>query len=137
MAVGVYGSVRGADVTPDDVEIFYHYTSSRDKLGDNTLIKLDSQEVLIPTDNPNKTQSGVVGREIFGGLYTLKLPTDVFGLAGFYTIIIKPIEIRTKIVDSGILSAFPNIKGILFDIATIPANFTNKFENNGLVGYRI
>ncbi len=137
MANGVYGTIRGADVTPEDVEIFYHYTATRDTLGDNTLIKLNASEILIPTDNPNKVQSGVTGREIFGGLYTLKLPSTVFGLAGFYTIVIKPIEIRTKIVDSGILSAYPNIKGILFDIATIPTDFTNKFENNGLVGYRI
>jgi hypothetical protein len=35
------------------------------------------------------------------------------------------------------LSAYPDIKGILFDISTIPTNFVNRFENDGLVGYRI
>jgi hypothetical protein len=88
-------------------------------------------------DNPNKVQSGISGFEIFGGMYTLKLPVAQFGVKGFYSIIIKPIEIRTKIVDCGVLSAYPDIKGILFDISTIPTNFISKFENNGLVGYRI
>jgi hypothetical protein len=137
MATGTYGVVRPADVTPDDVEIFYHYTPSRDKPGNNSLIKLNSNEVLIKMDNPNKVQSGISGFEIFGGMYTLKLPVAQFGVKGFYSIIIKPVEIRTKIVDCGVLSAYPDIKGILFDISTIPTNFINKFENNGLVGYRI
>ncbi len=137
MATGTYGIVRPADITPDDVEVFYHFTPSRDVIGNSNLIKLDSNEVLLKMDNPNKVQSNVTGFEIFGGMYTLKLPVASFGTKGFYTIIIKPIEIRTKIVDCGVLSAFPDIKGLLFDIATIPANFANKFENNGLVGYRI
>jgi len=137
MATGVYGIVRPADITPDDVEVFYHFTPSRDKVGNTTLIKLDSNDVLIKIDNPNKVQSNVTGFEIFGGMYTLKLPAATFGVKGFYTIIIKPVEIRTKIVDCGVLSAFPDTKGLLFDISSIPTNFTNKFENNGLVGYRI
>lgn len=134
MATGTYGNVRPADITPDDVEVFYHFTPSRDKQGSNTLIKLDSNEVLLKMDNPNKTGTGF---EIFGGMYTLKLPVATFGLKGFYSIIIKPVEIRTKIVDCGVLSAFPDIKGLIFDIASVPQNFINKFENNGLVGYRI
>lgn len=137
MATGTYGVIRGADVSPDDVEIFYHFTPSRDKVGNTTLIKLDSNEVLTKIDNPNKTQSNVIGFEIFGGMYTLKLPVATFGVKGFYTIMIKPVEIRTSIVDCGVLSAFPDTKGILFDTAAIPQNFLTKFENNGLVGYRI
>jgi len=135
MATGTYGIVRPADITPDDVEVFYHFTPSRDKVGNISLIKLDSNEVLLKMDNPNKPSGS--GFEIFGGMYTLKLPVATFGIKGFYSIIIKPIEIRTKIVDCGVLSAFPDIKGLLFDTATIPQNFLNKFENNGLVGYRI
>jgi hypothetical protein len=137
MATGTVGIVRPADVSPEDVEIFYHFTPSRSLAGNNKLIKLNSADVLLKVDNPNKTQSNVVGFEIFGGLYTLKLPATTFGVKGFYTIIIKPVEIRTKIVDVGVLSAYPDINGLIFDTATIPANFVTKFENNGLVGYRI
>jgi hypothetical protein len=136
MATGTYGIVRPADVTPDDVEIFYTFTPSRDRQG-SPLTKLDSNEVLIKLDNPNKGQSNVTGFEIFGGMYTLKLPVAQFGVKGFYTIIIKPVEIRTRIVDCGVLSAYPDVRGLVFDLATVPSNFLNRFENNGLIGYRI
>jgi hypothetical protein len=134
MATGTYGIVRPADVSPDDVEIFVHFTPSRDKIGNTELFKLDPNEVLTTIDNPNKTGSGF---EIFGGMYTLKLPVSDFGVKGFYTIVIKPVEIRTRIVDCGVLSALPDVKGLLFDTATIDPKFVGKFENNGLVGYRI
>lgn len=138
MANGTYGIVRPADITPDDVEIFYHFSASRDSIGNTTLQKLDPNEVLIKVNNPNRVQSSTSsGFEIFGGMYTLKLPTATFGTKGFYTIVIKPIEIRTRIVDVGVLSAFPDTKGLVFDIASVPTAFTNRFENNGLVGYRI
>jgi hypothetical protein len=137
MSNGTYGIVRPADITPEDVEIFYHFTPSRDKIGNASLIKLNSEEVLIKMENPNKNSSNAANFELFGGMYTLKLPVATFGIKGFYTIMIKPIEIRTKIVDCGTLSTFQNIKGLVFDLATIPSNFASKFENNGLVGYRI
>lgn len=137
MSQGTYGIVRPADITPNDVEIFYHYTPSRDSANPVILNKLNPSEVLFPIDNPNKVQSNQTGFELFGGLYTLKLPTSIFGAKGIYSIIIKPIEIRTSITDVGVLSAFPDITGVLFDITTIPEEFTQKFENNGLVGYRI
>jgi hypothetical protein len=135
MASGTYGIVRPADVTPEDVQIFYHFTPSRDSQGNTELKELPANDVLVRV---NKTQNAnITLAEAFGGLYTLKLPTNDFGVKGIYTIIIKPIEIRTKIVDSGVLSAYPDIKGILFDLSTIPTNFLPKFENDGLVGYRI
>lgn len=137
MANGTFGIVRPADISPEDVEIFYHFTPSRDSIGNSDLIKLNSTEVLSKIDNPNKTQSNVTGFEIFGGMYTLKLPTEVFGTKGIYTIMIKPTEIRTKIIDCGVLSSFQDTKGIVFDISSIPQNLVSKFENNGLVGYRI
>ena len=70
MATGNYGIVRPADITPDDVEIFYHFSPSRNSIGNTTLLKLDPNDVLIPIDNPNKTQSNITGFETFGGLYT-------------------------------------------------------------------
>jgi hypothetical protein len=91
MSTGIYGIVRPADISPDDVEIFYHYTPSRDSTGNPALLKLDPNQVLIKIDNPNKGQSGVIGFEGFGGLYTLKLPATNFGTKGIYTIIIKPV----------------------------------------------
>ena len=136
-STGTYGVTRGADFSPNDCEVWYHFTPSRDNVGNSALISLNPNDVLIPIDNPNKVQSNITGFESFGGLYTLKLPVATFGVKGFYTIIIKPVEIRATIVDCGVLSAYPDINGLVFDISTIPTNLVNSFENNGLVGYRV
>jgi hypothetical protein len=139
MATGTYGIVRPADISPSDVEIFYHYSPSRDSIGDTALTRLpNASTMLFKIDDPNKGQSSITsGFQVFGGMYTLKLPSNIFGSKGFYTIIIKPIEIRTRIVDVGVLSAYSDIKGLVFDLSQIPASFQSKFENDGLVGYRI
>ena len=134
MATGTYGVVRPADVTPDDIEIFYTFTPSRDKQSGDLIKIQNTSDVLLKVNNPNRTQGSF---EMFGGMYTLKLPVTLFSGKGIYTIYIKPIEIRTRIVDVGVLSAYPDIKGLLFDLATIPANLANRFENNGLIGYRV
>ena len=137
MSTGTYGIIRPADVTPDDVEIFYTFTTSRDKQSGNLTKISNPNDVLIKVNNPNRVNSGSSSFEMFGGMYTLKLPVSTFSTKGIYTIIIKPIEIRTSIVDVGVLSAFPSINGLLFDISTIPTALANRFENDGLIGYRI
>jgi hypothetical protein len=125
-------------VSPEDCEVWVHYTPSRDSIGNATVSLLDPTQVLLQIDNPNKIQSNVTtGFEVFGGMYTLRLPVAQFNQRGIYTIMIKPVEIRTRIVDCGVLSAFPDIKGILIDLADIPPQYVNKFENNNLIGYRI
>ena len=131
MATGNYGTVRPADVSVDDVEIFYTYTPSRDLIVDVELIPLDPAQVLIPAADPNNTT------EIFGGLYTLKLPTNEFGALGFYNIIIRPKQIRTTIQDCGVLVDNQDVKGLVFDINQIPLELQNRFENGNLVGYRV
>jgi hypothetical protein len=132
MSTGVYGTVRSADVSPNDMEIYYHYSPSRVSTGNVNLIKItDPNEIIKKVDDPSNPG------QIFGGMYTLTLPTTIFNLTGVYTIIIRPKEIKTKIVDCGVLSAFPDIKGIIFDTSTISPDDINKFENQGLVGYRV
>lgn len=130
MSSGTYGIVRNADVTPADVEMMVFYspdrqtpTTSRFALGSNNL------------NNVPDTTNGI---DVFGGLYTLNLPVTQFQAKGIYTIVIKPIEIRTKIVDCGVLAALPDNKGIVLDVSDPKvANFVSKFENNNLIGYRI
>ena len=73
MATGNYGTIRSADVSVEDVEIYYSFTPSRENVSDVELLPLDPAEVLLPANDPNNVS------EIFGGLYTLKLPTDIFG----------------------------------------------------------
>lgn len=134
MATGTYGTVRPADVSPEDIEIFVHYTPNRGTTGNPVLTKYSGTDLLKKVENPNNTSNIP---EIFGGMYTLNLPTTDFSVKGIYTIMIKPIEIRTRIIDCGVLSAFPDIKGLVFDITSIPEAFQQKFQNNALQGYRI
>ena len=131
MATGNYGTIRPADVSIDDVEIFYSYTPNRESLTTVELQSLNPAEVLIPANNPNNVN------EIFGGLYTLKLPTSVFGSKGFYSIIIRPKQIRTTIQDCGLLVDNQDVKGLVFNINQIPLELQNRFENGNLVGYRV
>jgi len=136
VATGTYGTIRPADVSPDDVEIILNYTPSRDDTDNFLLTKLNSKEVLRPYFHNSQT-GGNADVEILGGLYNLKLPADVFNKLGIYTLYIRPAEIRTKITDCGVLSALPNVKGIVIDINGVPPQFRNKFVNQGLVGFRV
>ncbi len=44
MAVGSYGTIRPADVSPADVDIFYHYVSGRTASAEVQFEKLDQQQ---------------------------------------------------------------------------------------------
>ena len=135
MAVGNYGTIRPADVALDDIEVFLHYTPSRNEIGDETITKLNTIDILSENEfDPNNDGNF----KLFSGTYTLTLPRDVFNDKGIYTIIIKPLEIRTKITDTGVLAAKSDIKGLIFDSALPEVDeVSGKFANDGLVGYRI
>jgi len=135
MSVGNYGTIRPSDVSPEDVQIVLVYTESRDDTQNFTLTTLNAQDVLRPYFNNNATGGSSV--EILGGLYNLKLPADQFNKLGIYTLMIRPAEIRTIITDCGVLSALPNVKGIVIDLNNVPAQSRNKFVNQGLVGFRV
>ena len=136
MATGTYGTIRPADVSPEDVDIILNYTPSRDETDNFVLTKLDSLSILRPYYN-NDTTGVNNGIEILGGLYNLKLPAEQFNRIGIYTIFIRPVQIRTTILDCGVLSALPNVKGLIFDLNSVPSAYRNKFVNQGLVGFRI
>ena len=136
MALGTYGTVRPADMSPEDVEIILNYTTSRDVTTDFVLTKLNAADVLTPYFH-NSNTGGNADVEILGGLYNLKLPAEEFNKIGIYTLYIRPVEIRTTITDCGVLSALPNVKGIIIDLNGVPDEFRSRFNNQGLVGYRI
>ena len=131
MATGNYGTIRPADVSVDDVEMWYSFTPSRELVSEVELISLNPAEILIPATSPNNSS------EILGGLYTLKLPTITFGTKGYYSIIIRPKQIRTTIQNCGVLIDNQDVKGISFDINQIPTELQSRFENGNLVGYRV
>lgn len=130
MSTGSYGIVRAADVDPSDVQITVFYSPNRQTQTTNTFT-LGSNNLI----NVGDSNTGI---DVFGGLYTLNLPVTQFQSKGIYTIVIKPVEIRAKIVDCGVLSALPDNKGVIFDVSDPNLSpFTSKFENNNLIGYRI
>jgi hypothetical protein len=136
MAIGTYGTLRNADVSPEDVEIILNFTPSRDETENFVLTKLDAPSILRPYFN-NASTGGNAGVEILGGLYNLTLPADQFNKIGIYTLLIRPAQIRTKILDCGVLSALPNVRGIVIDLNSVPVENRNKFINQGLIGFRI
>ena len=139
MAVGSYGIVRPADVSPADVEIFYHYTSGRTSTAPVTLKKLVSEDILTPIyhNSDTTTDSSAQNNEILGGLYNLKLESADFSDLGYYTLHLRPKQIRTAIMDCGVLASLPSVRGLVIDISSVPAADRGKFSPQGLVGYRI
>ena len=136
MATGTYGTIRPADVSPEDVEIILNYTASRDETNNFVLTKLDAKTILKPYFNNDET-GGTPNVELLGGLYNLTLPAEQFNKIGIYTLYVRPAQIRTTILDCGVLSSLPNVKGIVIDLNAVPSEYRNKFVNQGLIGFRV
>jgi hypothetical protein len=132
MATGYFGNIRPTDISIEDIEIFYTYSPDR-ATQSLDVFRLEPSDVLTELNEPSDE-----GSSILGGLYSLKLASDIFDSVGIYNIIIRPKQIKTTITDCGVLSAIPSVKGIILD-TTAPelADISDKLVNNGLVGYRI
>lgn len=141
MAVGSYGIVRPADVSPADVEIFYHYAQNRTTTATVTLTKLNAEDILTPVYHNENTDTSTDGsaanNEILGGLYNLKLKAENFSELGIYTLHLRPKQIRTSITDCGILASLPSVRGLIIDLTNVPVADRNRFTPQGLVGYRV
>lgn len=139
MANGTYGTVRAANITANDVDIWYNYRPSRSETDENfvNFLSLNANEVLLsPIINSTEQTYTSYGVRDLPGLYNLKLPLDKFSKVGIYTIYIRPKEVYGTIQDINVLSAYPNVQGIVVKASSVNANLS--FMNNGaLVGYRI
>jgi hypothetical protein len=136
MAVGSYGTIRPADVSPEDVEIILHYVANRASTTEPTLTKLDSSDILTPVFHNSET-GGTSDTEILGGLYNLRLNSDTFSDLGIYTLHLRPKQIRTEITDCGVLASLPSVRGLVIDLGNVGTDDRNKFVPQGLVGYRV
>lgn len=131
MATGNYGTIRPANVSPDDIDIFYTYSPSRDVPPVGPVRVLDANIVLSQFNNPipvNGTQT------ILPGLYNMNLPSELFSAKGYYTIMVRPKQYYTTLSDCGVLSAYPDIKGLVFDTNSLPPFLG---QNDAMVGYRV
>lgn len=120
---GLYGTIRPANVKPEDVDIVYTYrrTRSESAIAYETL----ESSCLIPT---------IDAQEIpLEGLYNLRLPLNVFNEKGIYTIYIKPKERKTTIADIGILAIDSSVTGVVFRSEDVDGNEIP----NDLTGYRV
>lgn len=136
MSVGSYGLIRPSDVSPADVDIFLHYVSGRTANSPVTMKKLVSTDVLTPVFH-NSDTGGEADVELLGGMYNFKLDSTEFSKLGFYTLYMRPKEIRTVITDCGVLSSLPSVRGLVIDLSNVSTDDRNKFTPQGLVGYRI
>ncbi len=139
MAIGSYGTIRPADVSPEDVEILLHYVANRGATTTPTLTKLNSVDILTPIYHNNNTtdDTNAPNVEVLGGLYNLKLENSQFSEIGIYTLHIRPKQIRTSITDCGILASLTSVRGLVIDLGNVDENDRTKFTPNGLVGYRV
>ena len=138
MAIGTYGNVRPADVSPSDMEIYYTFAPDRETLSTETF-SLNPEDIVSELKLPEDEQTG--NEDLLEGLYNINLPATIFNEVGFYTIYFRPKILddfntgeEIKIVDCGVLSALPTVKGIVIDGNQLDPNLT---ANNALQGYKI
>ena len=139
MANGVYGTNIPTSISNDlianYVDIVYSYSRTRNStdVEGSKFEKLSSDNMKNVVLSKSETNDNMVD-----GLYNLKLPTDIFGKKGFYTIYIKPKEIAATIMDVSTLHDFTTVRGIVIDLKAIPTELKGDASvNNGLVGYRV
>lgn len=135
MALGTYGTKRPADVSPSDIEVLVVYMTNRNDLATQEITRYPGTSVITPVMHNTNTGGNTV--EILGGLYNLTLPANAIQRKGYYSVYIRPVQIRAKIYDCGNLATYPDVYGIVFNTQTAPVEFYNKFQSNGLNGYRI
>jgi len=141
-ALGSYGlnvpiQIKNSDIDNlVDISFCYHETRSYDSLSDAKFKRLPSSVLTLA--NRDETADDV--DRFVEGMYNLQLPLSEFNKKGFYTVYIKPKEVKTRIMDVGSLTAFPDVRGIILDSSEIENNSLVKeklLKNNELVGYRI
>jgi hypothetical protein len=134
MAIGTFGNIRPADISPADLDMYYTYTPNRETLP-NGFTALTSTEILTEYKLPSTDPLFVSGEEnLMSGVYNMTLPATIFNQLGIYTIIIKPKVLRLTITDCGVLSSLPSVKGIVINSNDLDANLRS---NNALQGYRV
>ena len=129
---GTYGTRIASNVTQKDVEIFYSYSPTRnsDSINSTKFIKLDSSFL---SDVKDENDGNI------DGLKNLKLPLSIFNKKGFYSVYIRPKEVRAVINNVSELTTYPDVRGIVINPYSINDTAIQKkmTTNNGMVGYRI
>jgi hypothetical protein len=131
MALGVTGIIRPSTVDLTDMEVLYSFTP--DRITQPTdFLPLDINQII------SKRFTSSISNQVIQGMYTLKLPADVFNNIGYYTILLRPKQTLLTILDCGVLSQLPDQKGIVLDTndATLQT-LGEKLNPGGLSGFRV
>lgn len=144
MAIGAYGisipvNINDGDIdSMVDISYCYHENRSYDSLASTQFQQLGNG-ILRRSRRNMDGGDGTYQDDVVEGMYTLQLPLSQFNRKGFYSVYIKPKEIPVTIVDVGVLTAYPNVRGIVIDTETISNEVTKRKAqtNNDLSGYRI
>ena len=136
-ALGAYGlsipiNIKDSEISNlVDISFCYHETRSYDSIT-NAAFKTLPSGVLTRAKRED-------GTDVVEGMYNLQLPLSEFNKKGFYTVYIKPKEIKASITDIGTLTAFPDVRGIVLDTTRINSDYLKEKarKNNELTGYRI
>ena len=131
MANGLFGTniPVSIDNISECVDIFYSYSPTY-----NSTDVESAQFTKLDASNLRNAISDEENNSVVEGMYNLKLPMDIFGKKGIYTIYIKPKEISATIMDVSTLRDFSNVRGIVFDTTQLPSILQT---NNSMVGYRV
>lgn len=134
---GVYGTVKPAYLTTSnietDVEILYSYRENRGA-EQGAFMAVPSGETntwLTPVEITLDDDS----KEIVPGAFNLHLPMSIFSSKGIYTVYIKPREVKANILDVGVLSEYPDVRGLVFKVFEEEDSAFN--TNGALTGYRV
>lgn len=130
MATGNYGVIRPADVSPADIQIFYNFAPNRNVVPTG-FVELDATSVITRFNLPSNPLSV---NTFFPGLYNLNLPANQFSQKGIYNIVVRPRVYNLRIIDCGVLSSSPDIKGIVLNTSNLPPELSTA---NSLIGYRV
>ena len=137
-----YGTVRPSviDDIQRDIEIWYRYTPKRSNTDDayKGFKKIPDSDVSTMLEISTIDDSVEnVDYGLLPGMYNLKLPASIFSNLGFYTIYIKPKEIICEIKDVGVLTAYPDVRGIIIDTCNLDSSLRSLFKSDNLSGYRV
>lgn len=132
MALGVTNIIKPATVDVSDIEVLYSFTPNR-ITAPTSFVKIDTTSDVLEQRFTTEVSTTQVQ-----GMYLLKMNSQIFNSVGFYTIIIRPKQIVTTILDCGILSQLPDQKGIVLDTNLQEiSELASKLGPGGLCGFRI
>lgn len=133
-----YGSIRPSIVNiSNDVEIFYHYRPTRNSEDTSfTSFKKVSDVTSMLSIAEFEDSEEETNDFRLPGIYNLSLPVSIFSRVGFYTVYIRPKEIKATIKDIGVLAAYTDINGVIIDLNE-QTDQSNLFQSDALNGYRI